>query len=194
MPNKTGTIVEPLFVRASSRVRLLRTVDLARLGRVTIVALLMLLALLVRPVTLRGQTIVPSGAANPDARSETPGIPQAVARIEQVSAGVGGAVRLDGSSSNDPASLPLNFQWTFVRVPVGSTATLTGNAAVKATFTPDRKGEYHVQLVVYNAAQASHPDLVEVTVPNTPPVADAGRDQLAGVGDTVLLDGRQSSD
>ena len=126
MPNKTGSIVEPLFVHAWSRDRLLRTVDLARLGRVTIVALLMPLALLVRPMTLRAQTIVPSGAANPDARSEAPGIPQAVAQIQQASAGVGATVRLDGSSSRDPAGLPLNFHWTFVRVPGGSAAILTG--------------------------------------------------------------------
>jgi hypothetical protein len=161
---------------------------------VTGVGLLAALALLAHSVTLRAQTTVPSVAARPGANRQPPGIPQAVARIDQASGGAGTVVKLDGSSSEDPASLPLNYHWTFVQVPVGSTATLTGDATVNPTFIPDRRGEYLVQLVVDNAAQTSRPDLVQVIVPNTPPVADAGHDRVAGVGGSVLLDAGRATD
>ena len=194
MPIKTGNLVEPPFARRSTDVRGLRTVDLTTVRRMAILCLLGVLALLDRSVILRGQTIVPSDTTSPRATRQAPGIPRAVAQIDQVSGGVGALVQLDGSSSTDPDSLPLNYHWTLVQGPVGSAARLTGDASVNPSFIPDRRGEYLVQLVVDNAAQTSHPDVVQVTVPNTPPVAKAGRDRLAGVGDSVLLDAGESSD
>jgi hypothetical protein len=120
--------------------------------------------------------------------------PQAVAGPNQVIAGVGAVVTLDGSSSSDPAGLPLNYRWTFTEVPTGSTAALTGETTVHPTFVPDKKGAYRVRLVVDNGTQTSRPDVVVITVRNTPPSARAGDDRAAAVGQTVTLDGSGSTD
>jgi hypothetical protein len=115
MPIKTGHLVEPPFARRSTDVRGLRTVDLTTVRRMAILCLLGVLALLDRSVILRGQTIVPSDTTSPRATRQAPGIPRAVAQIDQVSGGVGALVQLDGSSSTDPDSLPLNYHWTSVQ-------------------------------------------------------------------------------
>ena len=113
------------------------------------------------------------------------------------SAPIGTLATLNGSASSDPdEDYPLTFAWEFVSVPEGSAAVLTGADTVSPSFTPDYPGDYIARLVVTDAkGKASMPDTVTVNTSNTPPVADAGPDQVVTVvGTTVHLDGSGSYD
>ena len=110
---------------------------------------------------------------------------------------VGILVTLDGSASSDSAGLlPLTYAWSIISKPAGSTVTLSDPSAIDPTFTPDRVGNYLVQLIVANAAGVSSlPDTVTVSTLNSPPLADAGPDQaITALGTLVHLDGSQSFD
>ncbi len=109
---------------------------------------------------------------------------------------VGTWVQLDGSGSSDPEGTPLNRRWTFVRLPVGSAATLNDTAVENPSFLADEPGEYVVRLVVDDGYLRSQPDAVTVTATpiNRAPVAHAGMDRNVVTGADVLLDGTASTD
>jgi hypothetical protein len=107
---------------------------------------------------------------------------------------VGQTVTLDGSASTDADGDPLQYRWSFVARPTGSQATLSDSTLVHPTFVVDRPGMYTVQLLVNDGKADSAPDAVAVTTINALPVANAGPDQTVLVGQTVTLDGSQSSD
>jgi hypothetical protein len=111
-------------------------------------------------------------------------------------ASVGSLVTLDGSGSSDPGGqIPLTYAWSFVSKPRTSRATLLDTAEVDSTFSPEVPGEYIIQLVVTNAVGLSSAATVTVSTLNSPPVADAGPDQvITVVGTVVHLNGSQSYD
>ena len=76
----------------------------------------------------------------------------------------GDVVNLDGSDS-----LPtgLDYTWSFVKKPDGSTAHISDSSIVNPKFTADQPGEYIVQLIVEdNKGVKSQPDTVKITVGN----------------------------
>ena len=104
-------------------------------------------------------------------------------------------LQLDGSPSSDPNGDPLNYRWSLVRQPAGSSATLTETATVHPTFVADVQGDYVVELIVDDGALASAPDsLTLAALPALPPLARAGSDQVVLTGTTVQLDGSGTSD
>ena len=110
---------------------------------------------------------------------------------------VGTLVTLDGSGSFDNDTDPLTYAWTLTSTrPADSTATLSGSTTVHPTFTPDKPGDYVIQLIVNDTYGNSDPATVTITADavNHPPVANAGSAQTVHVGTLVTLDGSNSAD
>lgn len=108
-------------------------------------------------------------------------------------------VILDGSKSRDPEAGPVTFAWTFAKKPDGSQAQLEAANTAKPSFVADAAGDFILQLIVKDDKdQPSQPRQVTVEVfgkdANGDPIANAGQDQISGVGVKVLLDGSTSSD
>jgi hypothetical protein len=109
----------------------------------------------------------------------------------------GDTVYLDGSGSFDDDTSPddLEYAWTLIVWPEGSSATLSDADTVKPNFLADLLGTYAVSLVVTDeGALASEPDTVEASSYNNAPTAHAGADRAVPVGQVVQLDGTESSD
>lgn len=103
-------------------------------------------------------------------------------------------VTLDGSGSYDPDNnYPLAFIWNQLS---GIPVTLLNPGTTYPSFVaPSQPAILVFQLVVTDSLGAiSIPDTVNVTILNTPPVANAGADQLVSAVSLVTLDGTGSSD
>ncbi|RLF70558.1 MAG: hypothetical protein DRN40_04310 [Thermoplasmata archaeon] len=97
-------------------------------------------------------------------------------------------VTLDGSGSSDNVGI-VNYTWTFKDV------ILIALYGVSPTYTFENPGIYTITLNVMDAAGNSDSDQIVVTVlDTTPPVADAGKDQIVAERTEVSLDGSGSSD
>jgi hypothetical protein len=103
-------------------------------------------------------------------------------------------VQLDARSSSDPDGDSLNFKWSFISVPSGSTASFSSTTALSPTFLADIPGAYTIQLIVNDGKVDSQPDAVTITTENLPPVADAGVDQTVMEGQVAALNGANSND
>jgi hypothetical protein len=76
---------------------------------------------------------------------------------------VGQLVTLDGSLSQDLEGNALSYWWVLASTPSGSFASLSNPGSVQATFTPDKPGQYQVQLTVNDGALDSAPAAVRIT-------------------------------
>ncbi len=103
-------------------------------------------------------------------------------------------ISLDGTRSSDPDGDPLTYSWSIVSRPEGSTSEFDDPTFPTPEILADREGDFVFRLVVNDGELDSAPDTVVVTVVNNPPVANAGQDMNAFVGQEVMLDGSQSSD
>jgi RHS repeat-associated protein len=76
---------------------------------------------------------------------------------------VGYVVTLDGSLSEDLEGEALTYWWTLTSTPSGSLASLNHPGSVQTSFTPDKPGEYQVQLTVHDGTKESEPAIVRIT-------------------------------
>ncbi|MFZ1829047.1 MAG: PKD domain-containing protein, partial [Candidatus Competibacteraceae bacterium] len=97
-------------------------------------------------------------------------------------------VQLNGAGSRDADGDPLTYQWTLTSAP-GALPTVQNSTTVNPTFVASQPGEYVAQLIVNDGKVNSDPDTVTVSTENSKPVADAGPDQAAETGQTVILNG-----
>ena len=84
-----------------------------------------------------------------------------------INAFTGEILELNGSSSFDPDNDPLNFSWSLVSRPEGSSVTITDSQTVVSQIVPDIEGLYIAQLIVNDGHSLSDPDLVTLTVVST---------------------------
>ena len=94
--------------------------------------------------------------------------PLADAGPDQPNVESGSDVNLDGSGSSDEDEDTLSFSWAFVSRPAGSTATLAGANTATPSFTPDKLGNYSVELTVDDGSDTDT-DTVAITVVDTIP-------------------------
>jgi len=106
---------------------------------------------------------------------------------------LGSTVTLNGSASSDPDGDALTYSWTKTS---GPAVTLSGAGTVQASFTPGTVGTYVFSLTVSDGKISSTADSVTITIvsQNTSPVANAGSDMHAYVGDDVVLNASASYD
>jgi len=105
-----------------------------------------------------------------------------------------GRVFLDGSGSRDSDGDVLTYRWAFLSIPPDSTTTLDDATTANPSFLIDKPGSYTVQLIVNDGKGDSDSDTVVINTRNSAPVASAGADQMASIGQTVQLNGSGSSD
>jgi hypothetical protein len=108
----------------------------------------------------------------------------------------GSTVTLDGSASSDPEGRALSYLWTQIG---GPSVVLSDATDSQPTFTaPSVEVDETVnfELVVTDDGGFTNTDTVDVDIVNVnqAPIALAGPDQTVNAGDTVTLDGSNSSD
>jgi len=101
----------------------------------------------------------------------------------------GTQVSFDASRSSDPDGDPLGFSWDF-----GDGVTMKGGH--KVTHTYEKGGVYSVKVTADDnrGTLCSSSSAVAAIKVNTPPVADAGRNQVCCLGIETPFDGSASSD
>jgi hypothetical protein len=109
----------------------------------------------------------------------------------------GETVILDGSNSTDPDGGIVSYLWTQTG---GTPVTLSDTTGETVTFTPGHVGAggesltFQLTITDNEGLQATDTCIVNVTWDNIPPAADAGPDQTVDEGETVILDGSNSTD
>lgn len=77
---------------------------------------------------------------------------------------VGKGVSLDGTASIDPDGDRLTYQWSIVARPSGSTCAFDHSNSSTPSFTPDKVGDFRIELVVNDGKISSRADLLDIHV------------------------------
>lgn len=79
-------------------------------------------------------------------------------------------VQVDATGSYDANADTMTYRWGLIHRPNGSAALLSSGTGLQATFTPDRRGVYLVQLVVNDGTLDSAYRTLAIAARNRPPV------------------------
>lgn len=105
---------------------------------------------------------------------------------------VGEAVTLNGTQSSDPDHDLMTFTWTQTKGP--EVELINADTLTPSFVAPASKEPLAFSLVVSDGQAESEPDMVNVTISNRAPTADAGRTIIATRSSTISLDGGGSID
>lgn len=103
-------------------------------------------------------------------------------------------VTLDGSASSDADGDDIDYRWSLLSKPAGSTASLVDAATENPSLRIDSTGMYVVQLIVNDGLEDSDADTAVLDVINVRPVADAGADLTVSKGSIATLNGSGHDD
>ncbi|MFA9389022.1 MAG: sugar-binding protein [Prolixibacteraceae bacterium] len=118
-----------------------------------------------------------------------------VARVgEDLYKALNAAIQLDGSASYSADQRELNYYWTLVSKPAGSTAEISNPFTIQPNFMADVFGTYVVSLYVSNGVNKSETVQLNIVVENAIPLANAGADQQKMLGAQIMLNGSASYD
>ena len=129
-----------------------------------------------------------------DSNAVTNAAPSAAAGSDQTIV-LGETASLDASASSDVDGDTLTYSWAISTAPSNSSAEITNNDNVSASFTPDVAGSYELTVTVSDGLD-SDADSLTITAEaiNNAPEADAGEDLTVNIDDTVTLDASNSTD
>ncbi|MCG6304582.1 PKD domain-containing protein, partial [Vibrio vulnificus] len=105
-----------------------------------------------------------------------------------------GFVVLDGTGSFDSDGDKLEYRWTLVKKPQGSSASIIQPTSATPTLNYDSSGEYIAELVVSDGVYQSTPDRVVLTDSNIAPIAKPKAAAFMTLGQAVALSGSESFD
>ncbi len=152
----------------------------------------------IEPTATPVPTIEPTPTTTPDPEPTLPPEPinaQPIANAgDNIETFVAHLIRLNGDASIDPDGDVLSYQWSISEADPSDGLTLVLANSVTAILVAESRGDYVVQLVVSDGEVESEPDFVQITIGNSAPVAEAGENVVAVVGETVSLDGSASID
>ncbi|MGB7948449.1 MAG: Ig-like domain-containing protein, partial [Candidatus Binatia bacterium] len=83
-------------------------------------------------------------------------------------------VTVNGNQSHDPEGASLDYRWSLLAQPPGSSIVLSNPASSTQQFTPLLLGNYVLQLVVNDGQVDSGPDTVQISAINRVPIASDG--------------------
>lgn len=141
----------------------------------------------------------PEGLSDTDTTSiavGTDNTPPVADAGNNISAEPNSTVTLTGTRSEDPDGDGLSYQWTIDSQPQGSGASLSSGTSERAELTVDLEGAYVVELEVTDTGGLSDTDTVTVNVSsdNQPPVARFSVPSEVEVGNTIAVNGTNSTD
>ena len=121
--------------------------------------------------------------------------PEANAGNDQVTTST--SIMLDGTSSSDPDGSIVSFLWQNISAPIGGTYNIVDPDEALTHVNNLSVGIYEFTLTVEDDSAAFDIDTVRIEiqeiVPNLPPFANAGSDQIT-VSTSIALDGSKSED
>ncbi|MDJ0944568.1 MAG: PKD domain-containing protein [Kiloniellales bacterium] len=100
---------------------------------------------------------------------------------------LGATATLDATASSDADGDRLTYTWSLTQIPAGSAAVLSDPAALRPSFTVDLGGDYVASLTVDDGVATSAAAEVVVSTTDSLPVADAGPEQPATVGQSLRM-------
>ncbi len=104
----------------------------------------------------------------------------------------GNKVTLNASGSSSKSGKALKYYWYFETMPKGSQSILNNANSITPDFTPDVEGTYIVSLIVKDGIKLSEVDQISIRSIQKP-LANAGTDRNAVIGQQISLDGSNSS-
>ncbi len=111
---------------------------------------------------------------------------------------IGDIVIFNGTGSSDVNGDGLTYRWKIKYAPQGSNASIKITEVGKAQLTIDTSTKndnlFGIELIVNDGIVDSEPKVIEISISNVPPVANAGNNQTVSKGDMVILNGTASTD